>query len=114
MVAKAARTPYPSDLIDAEWATLAPELPPPLPAGAPRRTDLREVVNAILYRLHNGCSWRALPHDFPPEGTVRDYFHRWRRSGLWARINDVLRRRVRQAAGPGHTHQKPPTLLRGS
>jgi putative transposase len=99
MEATAQRKRYSSDLTEQEWALLAPELPAPVPAGAPRTTDLREVVNAILYRLHNGCAWRALPHDFPPEGTVRDYFHRWRRSGLWARINDTFRRRVRVAEG---------------
>ena len=76
--------------VQALAARLAPELPPPVPAGAPRTTDLREVVNAILYRLHNGCAWHALPHDLPPEGTVRDYFHRWRRCGLWAKINDAF------------------------
>jgi putative transposase len=99
MGAKATRKPYPSDLTDKEWAGLARELPPPVPAGAPRTIDLREVVNAILYRPHNGCTWRALPHDFPPEGTVRDYFHRWRRCGLWEQLNDTLRRRARQAEG---------------
>ena len=99
MDAKTTRKPYPSDLTDEEWAILAPELPAPLPAGAPRTTNFREVVNAILYRLHNGCAWHALPHDFPPEGTVRDYFHRWRRGGLWQHLNAVLRRRVRQAEG---------------
>lgn len=99
MDAKATRKPYASDLSAEEWALLAPELPPPVPAGAPRTTDLREIVNAILYRLHHGCAWHALPHDFPPEGTVRDYFHRWRRGGLWARANDLLRRRVRKAEG---------------
>ena len=99
MDAQALRKPYPSDLTDEEWSLLAPALPPPVAAGAPRTTVLREVVNAILYRLHNGCAWRALPHDLPPEGTVRDYFHRWRRSGLWERINDTFRRRVRQAEG---------------
>src|SRR5262249_7122900 len=62
-------------------------------------TDLREVVNAILYRLHHGCAWHALPHDLPPEGTVRDYFHRWRRRGLWEQINATLRRQVRVAEG---------------
>jgi putative transposase len=93
------RKPYASDLTAEEWALLGPLLPPPVPAGAPRQTDLREVVNAILYRLHNGCAWHALPHDFPPEGTVRDYFHRWRRGGLWQRINDALRRQARTAEG---------------
>ena len=99
MDVKTPRPPYPSDLTNEEWTIIAPELPASVPAGAPRTTDLREVVNAILYRLHNGCAWRALPHDFPPEGTVRDYFHRWRHAGLWAKLNDTLRRRVRGAEG---------------
>src|SRR5512135_107493 len=93
------RTPYSSDLSNAQWAILEPMLPPPVPAGAPRTTDLREVLNAIFYVLTNGCAWHALPQDFPPEGTVRDYFHRWRRSGLWERIHDHLRRQVRGQAG---------------
>jgi putative transposase len=93
------RTPYSSDLSDAQWALLQPLLPPPVPAGKPRTTDLREVVDAIFYVLTNGCAWHALPHDFPPEGTVRDYFHRWRRAGLWERIHDALRRHVREQAG---------------
>ena len=93
------RKPYPSDLSDAQWAILEPLLPPPVPAGAPRTTRLREVLNAIFYVLSTGCAWSALPHDFPPEGTVRDYFHRWRRNGLWQQIHDTLRRQVREAAG---------------
>ena len=93
------RQPYPSDLSDAEWAILEPMLPPPFSVGAPRKTNFREVLNAIEYVLRTGCAWSALPHDFPPEGTVRDYFHQWRRSGLWQRIHDALRSRVREAAG---------------
>jgi len=93
------RKPYPSDLTAEQWAILEPLLPPPVPAGAPRKVDLREVLNAIFYLLSTGCAWSALPHDFPPEGTVRDYFHRWRRSGRWQTIQDALRRRVREAAG---------------
>ena len=99
MDAKASRKGYRSDLTDEHWQLLRPLLPLPVPAGAPRTTDLRAVVNALLYRLHNGCAWHALPHDFPPEGTVRDYFHSWRRSGLWEEINDLLRRQVRKAEG---------------
>ena len=40
-----------------------------------------------------------MPHDFPPEGTVRDYLHTWRRRGIWAQIQDTLRRQVRRQAG---------------
>jgi transposase len=93
------RKPYPSDLSDEQWAILEPLLPPPVRAGAPRKTDLREVLNAIFYVLSTGCAWSALPHDFPPEGTVRDYFHQWRRNGRWQQIHDTLRRRVREAVG---------------
>src|SRR3954447_1347564 len=95
------RKPYRSDLSDQQWALIEPLLPPPVAAGAPRRTNLREVLNAIFYVLSTGCAWSALPHDFPPEGTVRDYFHQWRRSGLWQQIHDHLRGRVRVAAGKG-------------
>lgn len=93
------RKPYPSDLTDEQWAILEPLLPSPVKAGAPRRTNLREVLNAIFYVLSTGCAGSALPHDFPPEGTVRDYFHQWRRNGRWQTIHDTRRRRVRVAAG---------------
>jgi putative transposase len=95
------RKPDPSDLSDEAWALLAPLLPPPFSAGAPRRTDFRALLDAIFYVLSTGCAWSALPHDFPPEGTVRDYFHQWRRSGTWQRIPDALRSRVRESVGKG-------------
>jgi putative transposase len=41
------REPYPSDLTDVEWAIIEPLLPPPVPAGAPRKVNFREVINAI-------------------------------------------------------------------
>ena len=36
----ASRKPYPSDLTDAEWAIIEPLLPPPVPAGAPRKSPV--------------------------------------------------------------------------
>jgi putative transposase len=93
------RKPYPSDLTPEQWAILAPMLPPEVAVGRPRITDLREVLNAIFYVLSTGCAWSALPHDFPPEGTVRDYLHQWRRRGIWQRVHDALRSQVRVAIG---------------
>jgi len=92
------RKPYATDLSDAQWTLIAPLIVLPT-GGAPKTTDLREIVNAILYQLRTGCQWHLLPHDFPPEGTVRDYFHRFKRSGLLEQINDTLRRAVRVQAG---------------
>jgi transposase len=93
------RESYPSDLTDGQWALIEPMLPVPVSSGAPRTTRLRDVVNGIFFLLSSGCRWKDLPRDYPPEGTVRDYFHQWRRSGLWGRIHDALRREVRKSEG---------------
>ncbi len=55
---------YASDLTDAEWASIAPFMPPPKTTGRPRTTSLRDVFNAILYMATTGCQWRMLPNDF--------------------------------------------------
>lgn len=90
---------YASDLTDAEWAVIEPLLPAPKPLGRPRGTDLRAVVDAILYMARTGCQWRLLPKDFPPFTTVQGYFYDWRDSGLFERINFELLLEVREAAG---------------
>ncbi len=93
------RNPYPSDVTDGQWRLIAPLIPPPLPGGRPRGVDLREVVNGILYVVRTGCSWRQVPHDFPPWITVYYYFRRFERDGTWRKIHDRLRERVRRTVG---------------
>jgi putative transposase len=93
------RAAYPTDLTDAQWAVLTPLIPPAEPGGRPRTVDLREVINGIVYLLRTGGSWRMLPHDLPPWGTVHYYFWRWQRDGTWQQIHDCLRGHVRRAAG---------------
>ena len=93
------RPRYPTDLTDRQWGLLAPLIPPAKAGGRPRRADMREVMNAILYVDRNGVTWRALPHAFPPWRTVYHYFRLWRLDGTWERINGVLGERVRTAAG---------------
>ena len=93
------RKQYPSDLTDAQWAELAPLLPPAKVRGHPRTVDLREVMNGILYVLRSGIPWRMMPHDLPPWGTAWWYFREWRRDGIWERIEAALHPRVREAEG---------------
>lgn len=90
---------YSSDLTDDEWALIAPFMPAPNRIGRPRTTDLREVVNAILYLAASGCQWRLLPKEFPAYSTVQNYFYLWRDDGTWARINHDLVMDVRERAG---------------
>ena len=93
------RKPYPSDLTDEQWRILEPLIPPEKHGGRHREVDMREIVNAILYMIRTGCPWRHLPHDFPPWGTVWDYFRLWRIDGTWTRIHDKLREMVRVNEG---------------
>ena len=51
-----------------------------------RTSDLREVVNGIVYVLRGGIPWRMMPHDLPPWGTVWWYFRKWRKDGTWERV----------------------------
>lgn len=90
---------YASDLTDAEWALIEPLLPPPSPIGRPRTTDLRAVVNAILYMATTGCQWRQLPKEFPPYSTVQGYFYRWARDRTFAGINHMLVMASREKTG---------------
>jgi putative transposase len=87
---------YPSDLTPSQWDRLKDLLPPAKPGGRPRSVDLREVTNGILYIVRGGCAWRMMPHDLPPWSTCYDYFRKWRNDGLWQRINDTLRDRLRR------------------
>ena len=90
---------YASDLTDGEWALINPFMPKPCTVGRPRSTELRKVVEAILYLASTGCQWRQLPKEFPPFQTVQDYFYAWSRSGLWARINHALVMAAREKTG---------------
>jgi transposase len=90
---------YASDLTDAEWKLIEPLMPPPSPIGRPRKTDLRAVVDAILYLASTGCQWRQLPKDFPPYSTVQGYFYDWSRSGLFVSINHMLVMASREKTG---------------
>jgi putative transposase len=78
---------------------IAALIPPPLVGGRPRTTDIRRVVEAILYLLKTGCQWRNLPHDFPPWRTVYGYFVEWRRTGVVRRIHQTLVKKIRREAG---------------
>src|SRR5579883_3201886 len=91
---------YPSDLTDAQWKRLEAHLPPAGVGGRPRTTDLRDVVDAVLYLLRTGCQWRYLPKDFPPKSTVWRYFDEWRHNGTLDLIHDRLRTKVRAAEKP--------------
>jgi putative transposase len=95
---------YQSDLTDGEWLVIKPHLPEPSTTGRPWRWSMREIVNGIFYVMRAGCTWRLLPTDFPPWGTIYRWFAMFRDSGRFEAINHALvmadRERVGREASP--------------
>ena len=92
-------TAFPARLTDEQWAILEPLVPAPTGGGRPAKYSRRDIVDAIVYAVRQGCTWRALPADLPHWNTAFGYFRRWQKDGTWDRIEDQLRRLVRQAEG---------------
>jgi putative transposase len=59
------RKPYQTDVTDAGWRVIAPQLPKPRATGRPRQWPMREIINGFFYITRAGCSWRLLPNDLP-------------------------------------------------
>jgi len=111
MTTQPPRKPYPSDLSDARWALIKPVLTAwrterqktSLNLGG-KVTDLREVMNALLYLNRTGVPWRYLPHDFPPHTTLFSCFSAWTADGtiekLGVRLHGLVREQLGRAAEP--------------
>ena len=106
MASSKQRKPYLSDLSDARWALMEPTLTAwraerqktSLNLGG-KVTDLREVMDAILFLNRTGVPWRYLPHDFPPHTTVFSYFSAWTADGTIEKLGIHLHRMVREQEG---------------
>lgn len=94
------RKAYRTDLTDEQWALLEPLIPPAKAGGRPRKVEMREVINTLLYLKRTGCQWEMLPHDLLPKSTVYDYFAQWRDGGHWQQMMKALREQVREQQAP--------------
>ena len=59
------RKSYPSDITLEQFEKIRPELENLKKVTHPRTYDLYDLFCAVLYLLKEGCSWYAIPHDFP-------------------------------------------------
>jgi transposase len=87
-----------ADLTDAQWAVLEPLLPARGKAGRPPKWTLRQLIDAVRWRVRAGAPWRDLPGCYPPWPTVYGLFRRWQLDGTWARVLAGLQARA-DAAG---------------
>ena len=96
-------TTYPSDLTDEEWEWIKDLIPAAKSGGRPRTLCMRAVLHAIFYVTKGGIQWRMLPVNFPKWQSVYHYLRAWKLQGVWVRIHDTLRARVREKEAR-HTH----------
>lgn len=96
---------YPCGLTDSEWAQVQAIFDPPGTTGRPPKYPRRQMLDACIYVLRSGCSWRMLPKDFPPWDAVYRTFRRWLARGLFEQMYDALRKlwRARQRRAPDPT-----------
>ena len=71
------------------------------------------MSRAILYLQRTGCSWRALPGDFPKWRTVHSYFQRWtepRESGI-SILEEALKKSGSCGAPQARAHETTTFLI---
>lgn len=71
------RKKYPSDISREQFELIKEDLASATKATRPRTYDLYDIFCALLYLIKEGCSWRAIPHDFPKWGNVRYHYDIW-------------------------------------
>jgi transposase len=76
-------------LTDAQFAAIEPLLPP---KRRPPTYTHRQVLDAILFLLSSGCSWRQLPREYGHWHTVYTRFKRWSDAGVLDRVMQELQR----------------------
>jgi len=96
---------YPCGLTDSEWEQVRHLFDPPGRTGRPSKYSRRSVLDACVYVLRSGCSWRMLPKDFPPWPIVYRTFRRWLARDLFESMYDELRKlwRSRERRNPDPT-----------
>lgn len=71
------RKEYPSDITREQFEIIREDLEGAKKKTHPRKHDLYDIFCAVLYMLKEGCTWRAIPHDYPNWQNVRYHYDIW-------------------------------------
>jgi len=90
------RKKYPGELTDKEWLLIRHIVEKTAsPRGRKPKYGKRRMMDAIFYLIRSGCSWRLLPHDFPPWEAVYAQFRRWKEEKTFEKLHDHVRGSLR-------------------
>lgn len=74
-----------AELSDAQWAYIAPLLPPKKQRGRPRADD-RRTLNGVLWVLRSGSRWCDLPPAYGSDSTCHRRLQEWQEQGVWEHL----------------------------
>ncbi|KKM02340.1 hypothetical protein LCGC14_1785420 [marine sediment metagenome] len=75
-----------------KWDVICKQIPKILERKGRKFThDPFDILNAILYRLRTRCSIRKLPSHFPPWRAVDSQYRRWKKTGIFEEILNLLK-----------------------
>ena len=80
-------------LTDARWAELEPLIDEVRPHCKVPHDNLRETIEAILWRHQNGAKWRSIPGELGPWWKAAQTFIRWAHLGVWERLLNLVQQR---------------------
>jgi hypothetical protein len=87
--------PRATDLKEGEWFKIKRFFPEPELGPKNRKTPIRVLINATLFRLENQIPLRQLQEvapDFPPWGSIHSMEYRIAESGLWPTLLEQIGR----------------------
>ena len=84
------RIPGIAALTPALWTQIVPLLPPQKPLTGRPALDHQRIVAGMLWVMHTGAPWRAIPATYGSWQTIYGRYKRWCATGLWAQIIVVL------------------------
>jgi len=81
------------ELYEWQWQLIRDLFPPPKATGRKRR-DPKQMLNAVLWILCSGASWRDLPERYGPWQSAYHWFRTWTNDGTFDRILERLQVRL--------------------
>lgn len=79
------------ELSNGAWEKLAPHLAGKAEDVGRTAGDNRLFLNAVLWVMRHGGTWRVLPARFGKHDTVRKRALRWAQKGTWQRLFEAVR-----------------------
>ncbi len=78
------------EIDDNLWAVIKPCLPREKPKTGRPRSDLRKLLNGVLFALKTGCAWSDIPRTYGSKSTIHRFHLELCKKGIYKKIFDSM------------------------